>query len=143
MCSRTASQVLMQNTSTLNGIPPATAGRTRCSFSRTLLEWHRSLIELRNSLPELTDGVLDKTLVSFDEGEEWLVMTRSRVTVACNFSAGARRIEGKGIVEQNVLLASEEPFFSEEGVALPPRSVFIAPIGRESKDHIEQNGIKG
>ncbi len=111
---------------------------------RTILEWHRSLIELRNSLPELTDGVLYKKIqVSFDEDEEWLVMTRGRVTVACNFSAGVRRIEGKGIFEQNVLLASEEASFSEEGVILPPRSVLIAANGPESKDLIEQKGING
>ena len=95
---------------------------------RTVLQWHRSLIKLRNSLPELTDGVLENISLSFDEDEKWLLMNRGRVSVACNFSG--ERLEMEGIRKANVLLASEEPSYSEEGVVfLPPRSVLIVSCG--------------
>jgi maltooligosyltrehalose trehalohydrolase len=57
-----------------------------------LLDWHRVLLRLRASTPELTDGRLDLVRTRYDEDARWLVVERSPITVAANFSSSPVRI---------------------------------------------------
>lgn len=66
---------------------------------RSLMEWYRQLILLRRSHPELTDGRLDRVHVTFHEAEQWLVLRRGQIAVACNFATEKRRVPiGAGAV---------------------------------------------
>ena len=76
-----------------------------------LLAWTRDLIALRRARPELSDGRRDRVAVT--HGEDWLVVRRGGVAVACNLSATAQDVPLPGAPGQ-VLLTSDA------GVALAP-----------------------
>jgi maltooligosyltrehalose trehalohydrolase len=89
-----------------------------------ILDWHKRLIALRRSMPELSDGRLASVEVAFDEDDQWLVYTRGRVTVACNFSTETRHISLPGVTD--LMLASRDDIaLSPDGADLPPESVAV------------------
>ncbi|MGH2734212.1 MAG: malto-oligosyltrehalose trehalohydrolase [Actinomycetota bacterium] len=57
-----------------------------------LLDWHRKLIALRKSTPELLDGDLDAVTVTYDPDQQWIVVERGPITVACNISTEERTL---------------------------------------------------
>ena len=50
-----------------------------------MLSWYASLIAVRRSEPELTDDRLDAVTVQSDADARWLVVSRGRLRVVCNF----------------------------------------------------------
>ena len=72
-----------------------------------LLAWHRALLDLRRRLPSLRDGNLENTSVRFDETARWLVMRRGPVSVVCNLSEAAQRVEAPGLEGGEVVLSSD------------------------------------
>jgi maltooligosyltrehalose trehalohydrolase len=55
-----------------------------------MLRWYRDVTRLRRRYNSLTDGRLEVVNSYFDEGEQWLVVERGQIMIACNF-AGERR----------------------------------------------------
>ncbi len=86
--------------STLDWDEPAQDGHA------ALLAWTRDLIALRRARPELSDGHRDRTEVTYDEAQRWLVVQRGRVAVVVNLG-GERRSVPLSASPQAVLLASE------------------------------------
>jgi maltooligosyltrehalose trehalohydrolase len=107
---------------------PATFERSKLDWSELdeqphadLLEWHRDLIALRREWPELADGRMDR--VEVEHGDDWLTMTRGRITVACNFGEGEATVPARG---GRVLMTSgKEPQTSAGAARLGPASVTI------------------
>jgi maltooligosyltrehalose trehalohydrolase len=91
---------------------------------RSLLDWHRRLIALRRSIPDLTNGRLDEVDVRFQEIEQWLILARGSVAVACNFrdERQALPIPFAGTM---LLASSEGCLLRGTLVELPPNSVAI------------------
>ena len=90
-----------------------------------ILEWHKQLIHLRRAEKDLSDGEIKNVRVEFDKNNNWLVMERGAISVACNFTGRSWRIPlGDGPYQ--VLLASEPGINVINGsVILPPESVAI------------------
>jgi len=83
-----------------------------------LLKWHRSLLALRKATPGLSGRPIERTAVTFDEGERWLVMRNGPLAVACSFAEGPVRApapEGSAIL----LASSDECVLDGGRVALP------------------------
>jgi maltooligosyltrehalose trehalohydrolase len=90
-----------------------------------ILDWHKQLIHLRRIEKDLSDDGMKKLRVEFDENNNWLVMERGAISVACNFNGRSRRIPLRDGTHQ-VLLASEPGVNATNGnVILPPESVAI------------------
>jgi maltooligosyltrehalose trehalohydrolase len=110
---------------------PATFEKSKLDWSElerephsSVLEWYRQLIALRRSLPELTDGRLDRVDVQFSEHEQWLLLRRGRIAIACNLARENRVVP---LSVRAVLLSSHaESKVRGDGVALAPDSVVIA-----------------
>ncbi len=91
-----------------------------------ILEWYRRLLRLRRAAPELSSGRLDLVHTSFDEGEQWIVMERGSITVACNLSASTRRVPVAPDRPRHVLLASDAGIsLARDSADMPPESVTI------------------
>jgi len=91
-----------------------------------MVEWYIALIHLRKTTPELTDGRLDEVSVTVDEDDQWLVMDRGPIQIACNLSTEALQIElPSGSI---LLLGSDEVVLSEDELTLPPDSVSIVRL---------------
>ncbi|MCC6493607.1 MAG: malto-oligosyltrehalose trehalohydrolase [Pirellulales bacterium] len=91
-----------------------------------VLEWHRRLIQVRRSMPALTTGRLDLIDVRYDEAEQWLLVEREGVTIACNFADEERQISLRAQRPYKVLLASKAPpQVSGESIVLAPESVAV------------------
>ncbi len=95
-----------------------------------LLDWYRALIRLRRRFPELTDGQLQAVHVEFDEEAAWLVMTRGRITVVCNFGASAQPISWPGGVRREIELASDPDTRTDAAGILLPSSSVAALVSR-------------
>lgn len=96
---------------------------------RELLEWHRALIDLRRSHTCLRDGNYAAAKVTFDADDEWLVVRRGEMLVACNLGARPVSIALDDI--SHVLLTSTPAIRVADGSAhLPPDSVVVAEAGR-------------
>jgi maltooligosyltrehalose trehalohydrolase len=110
---------------------PETFARSKLDWSEctrephaSLLDWHRRLIALRRTIPALSDGRLDRVEVQFDERQQWLVLRRGPVAVACSLAKETQIVSMPfpGVP----LLASKAPCPADEnGIALPPDSVVI------------------
>jgi maltooligosyltrehalose trehalohydrolase len=91
---------------------------------RELLEWHRELVALRRAHADLTDGRLEQVDVRFKEAEQWMVLARGSIAVACNLSSGrqALPIPFHGAL---LLASSEECLVRGTVVDLPPEGVAV------------------
>lgn len=94
-----------------------------------MLDWHRGLIRLRSAQTALNDGRLDRTNTRFDEREDWLVMERGPIGVACNFAATTRGVPLRS-GGHKILLASVEPLLvGDKQIVLHPDSVAVVQRG--------------
>jgi len=93
-----------------------------------LLAWTRDLIALRRARPELSDGHRDRTAVSYDEAQRWLVVRRGPVAVVVNLAGERRSVPLTGS-PQAVLLASEPGVEHADGqVSLAGESVAVVEL---------------
>ncbi len=91
---------------------------------RDVLAWYRSLIALRRATPALNNGNLDAVQVDFNEPDQWLILYRRNITIACNFSNTSRSIVLR--FPARLLLASEPNIdVTESKLELAPESVAI------------------
>ncbi|HXA30059.1 MAG TPA: malto-oligosyltrehalose trehalohydrolase [Candidatus Angelobacter sp.] len=112
---------------------PSTFSRSRLDWSerdrpphRDMLEWHRRLIALRREQAALSDARLERVSARADDAAGWLLLRRGPLSVLCNVSDGAVRVELGAAVPRQVLLASHEGVeVGGDGIALPPQSVVI------------------
>ncbi len=116
----------------------ATFERSRLDWSEvgnhphaSIHAWYKSLIRLRRELPELKDGDPGKVLISHNDEEQWMVVSRGSVMVACNFSHQEREIglyEGR---RREVLLASHSGVAHRDGsLVMPAESVAVLFLHR-------------
>ena len=95
---------------------------------RSLLTWTRDLIALRRARPELSDGHRDRTAVTYDEAQDWLVVRRGRVAVVVNLADERRTVPLTGS-PQAVLLTSEPGVEHTDGrVTLAGESVAVVEL---------------
>jgi maltooligosyltrehalose trehalohydrolase len=96
-----------------------------------ILEWHKQLLALRESRPSLRDGAYGAARVAFDEAQDWLVLTRGEIFVACNFADEPRCVPvARGC---RLLMASTAPGpIGADTVALPGNAVAI--LERDATD---------
>lgn len=92
-----------------------------------MLKWYKKLIQLRRTTPELLNGRMDEVLVTIDEDDQWLVMDRGVIQIACNLGSEPLQIElPAGSV---LLLGSDEVALNGEVLTLPPDSVSVVRVG--------------
>jgi maltooligosyltrehalose trehalohydrolase len=91
-----------------------------------MVQWYKQLIQLRRNTPELTNGRLDEVKVTDDDDQEWLVMDRSAIQVACNF--GPEPLQILLPPGSTLLLASDEVSLEGEELTLPSDSVSIVRV---------------
>ncbi len=70
----------------------------------TLLRCYRDLLALRRNRSELTDPWLDELRIDYDEDQQWIVLHRGALRVACNLSGRPATLPITG----RVLLVSAE-----------------------------------
>ena len=111
----------------------ATFGRSKIDWSemerephRSVLDWYGRLIALRRLLPPLTDGRLEDVQTEFDEAQQWLVLRRKGVAVACNLSQERRQIPLR--VRTPLLTSNDEWAACADGIALAADSVAIVEV---------------
>ncbi len=105
------------------------------TFSRSKLDWgeadigeharlrnvYQRLIALRHSEPDLTDPWLEHLSVDYDEAQQWLVMRRGTVSIACNIGVDPVTVPVSG----EVVLAWGEPTVEEADTVLPGHSFAV------------------
>jgi maltooligosyltrehalose trehalohydrolase len=89
-----------------------------------IFEWHKKLIALRRSSRQLVDGDLRATEVRFDENAQWLVLSRGRYQVVCNFSEKLNTIP-IGEAGRIILASDTESSIAGDRIELPAESVVI------------------
>lgn len=82
---------------------------------------YQGLIALRRSEPDLADPWLDHLLIDYDERQQWIVLHRGTVAIACNLSTEPVRIPVTGAV----LLAWDAPQVGQNSTELPRYSFAI------------------
>jgi len=89
-----------------------------------MLAWYRQLIRLRAATPDLRSCDLDQVAVEFNEREQWLLMKRGSIVVACNFGSDAWIAPLEDYPE--VLLGTRGDFHANaQGLLLPPNSAVV------------------
>ncbi len=91
-----------------------------------MVDWYKKLIHLRKTTPELTNGRMDDVIVSIDDDDQWLVMDRGAIQVACNLGSEPLHIdlpEGS-----TLLLGSDEVAMQGSELTLPPDSVSVVRV---------------
>jgi len=91
---------------------------------RDLLAWYRSLIALRRSTPALNSGNLDAVCVDFGERDQWLVLYRRQIAIACNFSQTSRSVALR-FEARTLLISGPDINVTESKIDLAPESVAI------------------
>jgi maltooligosyltrehalose trehalohydrolase len=86
-----------------------------------LLRFYRDLIALRRSEPDLADAWLEHLAVDYDEGLDWIVLSRGAFRIACNLSAEAATVPVTG----EVAFAWGEPTVGTDDTVLPGHSVAV------------------
>lgn len=108
-----------------------------------LLDWYRRLIALRRAQPALNDGRLDRVRVRYDESQQWLLLERGNVAIACNFNTFTQTLPVSGIDQARVLLSSEtDSGPTGQALTLGPETVAIlslASTGESDRLDPDQN----
>ena len=100
----------------------------------TILDLYKALARIRRERPELTDPRFSRTKVSFDESARWLLMDRSGVQIAFNFSDDQHRVPFLANAPTLLLgthpgVAIEEFGMAADSVTLPPHSAAVIASG--------------
>lgn len=82
---------------------------------------YRDLIALRRDHPDLADPWLENLTVDYDEGQNWIVVSRGRLRIACNLGTEQVRVPVSG----EVVLAWDEPAVHRDETELPGHSFAI------------------
>ena len=109
---------------------PATfeASKLTWDVDAELLAFYRALLRLRRTHRDLADGRRERTSVTWDDEERWLVMTRGAVAVCCNLSAERRSLAVPGH-PVDVLLASAHGWsFADGCVETDAESVVVVQL---------------
>lgn len=122
---------------------PATFERSKLNWDELhqgehadMLDWYRSLIRIRQSIPDLRHGDLEAVEVQWSDREDWLLLKRGHIAVACNF--GREPWLAPMPEDSEVLLGTGgEIRACGEGFVLPPRSVVILAIPRDGEPSAE------
>jgi maltooligosyltrehalose trehalohydrolase len=93
----------------------------------SLLQWHKDLIKLRRDWSELSDGNLNAVQVRFDEHDQWLVLERGDLRVACNLGQTAVEVE-VGHSGQVLLASDGSVCLDGPNVQLGPDSVAVVSV---------------
>jgi maltooligosyltrehalose trehalohydrolase len=91
-----------------------------------MVDWYKQLIRLRRTIAELANGRLDEVSVAYEEDDQWLVMDRGPIQVACNLGAEPLRVELPP--GSTLLLGSDDVTLSDGELTLPADSVSIVRI---------------
>ena len=105
------------------------------TFTRSKLDWdehgvgeharlwqvYQRLIVLRHSEPDLADPWLEHLAIDYDEEQQWLVMRRGSLSIACNIGADPVTVPVTG----DVVVAWGEPQVEESHTALQGNSFAI------------------
>ncbi len=93
-----------------------------------LLDWYRRVIALRRDRAELADPRLDRVVVTCDEADRWIVVSRGGLRVAANLAAGRQQVPLDG-TPKAVLLASAPGFVYRDGlIELDGESVAVVEL---------------
>jgi maltooligosyltrehalose trehalohydrolase len=92
-----------------------------------LMGWHRRLIRLRRNEPDLSDGRMSSVAVRFDQGGNWLLVERGKISLACNLSAHHCRVPLR-FGRHQVVMASDASAKTGADLDLPPESVAILKL---------------
>jgi maltooligosyltrehalose trehalohydrolase len=91
-----------------------------------MMRWYQQLIRLRRRFSELTDGRLEVVNTYFDEDDQWLVIERGPITIACNFASRQRSIKVDNVPLGELVLASQKGVAVDHDlVSLPSDSVAV------------------
>jgi len=88
------------------------------------LQWTKQLIQLRRCQPDLSDGRREHVHIEFNEADQWLLMQRGTITVACNFGPHPQILPERA-EKFELLLASDQKVGWDKRIHLPPESVAI------------------
>lgn len=100
---------------------------------KELFQWHQQLITLRRSRPSLSTGNLQALRLSYDEKEQWFLLQREDIWIACNFSTKHRSIPLSENNRAQVLLSSTNTYeVQASSIVLSPESIIILEWPEES-----------
>jgi len=95
-----------------------------------MLQLYRDLIALRRTRTELTDPRFPRNLTDCDDDERWLLINRSGLRIAVNFSDEVRTITLDDPAGSLLLATQRGAEVRDELLSLPPHTaVVIAPAG--------------
>lgn len=86
-----------------------------------LLDFYRELIALRHNEADLSDAQLDHLVTDYDEEQQWIVLRRNQLAIACNLSAGPVSVPVTG----EPVLAWDTPDVGTDATRLPGHSVAV------------------
>jgi maltooligosyltrehalose trehalohydrolase len=86
-----------------------------------LWQLYKQLIALRHNEPDLGDPWLEDLGVEYDEDEQWIVLRRGGLSIACNIADSPVAVPVSG----EVVLASDGPYVSSSSTVLPGHSFAI------------------
>ena len=92
-----------------------------------MVAWYKQLIQLRCATPELLNGRMDDVMVTVDDEDNWLVMDRGQLQIACNFGDEDLHVELPS--GSTLLFGSEEVSLNGEQLTLPAECVSIVRVG--------------
>jgi maltooligosyltrehalose trehalohydrolase len=116
---------------------PRTFQRSKLRWDEThagdhadMLDWYRRLIRLRRTHRDLTDGNLQDLQVRFSEEEQWLVIERCSLTIACNFASATQCLPVRSDAEV-ALSSANEAQVNECGVRLGGETFAVLKSSQE------------
>ncbi len=105
---------------------------------RSLLDWYRRLIALRKKSIDLKDGRMNRITVTHDENNQWLVISRGTLLLACNLNDKKQMIPIPAKKQAtSVLLSTNNVEIVKDAVILPPftAAIMLMRQSEESNDH--------
>jgi maltooligosyltrehalose trehalohydrolase len=93
-----------------------------------MLAWYTALIALRHREADLTDPRLRRLVVSYDEDQRWLIVSRGSLRVVCNFADSRRPISLDRAITEILLESTPGTAVAESTVQLAEESVAIVRV---------------
>jgi maltooligosyltrehalose trehalohydrolase len=96
--------------------------------SAAMLHWYRQLLQLRREYTALTSGNRSHVDVAFDEASRWLIMTREKIQIICNFSLQTQIFPAQA--DAVLLLRSDaEAHLDGTAIHIPAMAAAILQLG--------------